>query len=51
MAFYFCERYINIDADEKEVERDMFTIVFGVLVIVMDMSGKIILKISSVIFL
>ena len=27
MAFYFCGRYINIDGDEKEVERDMFTIV------------------------
>ena len=27
MAFYFCGRYINIDADEKEVEQDMFTVV------------------------
>ena len=27
MAFYFCGRYINIDADEREVKHDMFTTV------------------------
>ena len=25
MKFYFCERYINTDADDKKVERDMYT--------------------------
>ena len=24
MGFYFCGRYINIDAEDKEVERDMY---------------------------
>jgi len=24
MGFYFCGRYINTDADEKKVERDMY---------------------------
>jgi len=24
MKFYFCGSYINIDADEKEMERDMY---------------------------
>jgi len=24
MEFYFCERYINIDADDKKVERDTY---------------------------
>ena len=24
MGFYFCARYINTDADEKKVERDMY---------------------------
>jgi len=24
MGFYFCGQYINTDADEKKVERDMF---------------------------
>jgi len=23
MKFYFCERYINTDADDKKVEQDM----------------------------
>ena len=23
MKFYFCERYINIDAEDKKVEQDM----------------------------
>ena len=27
MCFYFSGRYINIDANEKEVERDVFTVV------------------------
>ena len=27
MTFYFCGRYIDIDTDEKEMERDMFTAV------------------------
>ena len=51
MRFYFCGSCINIDADEKKVEQDMYTAVlhFGVLVIVMDIrSGKIILKDFSV---
>ena len=26
MTFYFCGRYINIDADEREVKQDMFTV-------------------------
>jgi len=24
MEFYFCGRYINTDADDKKVERDMY---------------------------
>jgi len=24
MGFYFCDRYINTNADDKEVERDMY---------------------------
>ena len=27
MGFYFCGSYINTDADENEVERDMYTVV------------------------
>ena len=25
MKFYFCEKYINTEADDKEVERDIHT--------------------------
>jgi len=27
MEYYFCERYINIDADEKKVEQDMCVVI------------------------
>jgi len=52
MGFYFCGQYINTDDDDKEVERDIFTVVphFWVIIIVLGMSGKISLRNSSVIF-
>jgi len=27
MGFYFCGRYINTDADDKNVERDMYAVI------------------------
>ena len=27
MKFYLCGNYIDIDADEKEVEQDMYTVI------------------------
>jgi len=52
MGFYFCARYINTDADEMEVKRDMYAALpyFEVLMIILGIrSGKAILKLFSVI--
>ena len=52
MKFYFCEKYINAEADDKKVKRDMYATlhVFEVLMISMGMrSEKSIWKIFSVI--
>ena len=42
MKFYFCEKYINTEADEKEVEKDMYQLsrIFGVLMIMMGMQSE-----------
>ena len=48
MGFYFNDRYINTDCDDKYIERAMFEVVplFAVLMIVMNMKfEKMILKI------
>ena len=48
MGFYFCDKYIYTDGDEKEVKRDMYAALpyFGILMIRMSMkSEKIILRI------
>jgi len=29
MGFYFCDRYINIDADDKDVERNMYAAILN----------------------
>ena len=48
MSFYFCDKYINTDCEDKYVERAMFVRLshfFEVLIIVMDLKlGKAILK-------
>ena len=52
MGFYFRDRYINTDCNDKYVEGLCLRLshFFGVLMIVMDMRlGKMILKISFVI--
>ena len=52
MGFYFCGRYINTDADDKNVERDMYAVIpyFRVSEIILGMRcGKMILKDSLVI--
>ena len=52
MGFYFCGRYINTDADDKDVERDMMLLsrIFEVLMIILGMrSGEMILKNSLII--
>ena len=42
MGFYFCSRYIYIDGDPKEVERDMYVAIsyFRVLMIVTNMRSE-----------
>jgi len=42
MKFYFCGRYINTDAEDKEVERDMYATIhtFGVLMIMMGVKSE-----------
>ena len=53
MEIYFCGKYIYIDGDEKEVERDMYASLpyFQGLMIMMDMKReKTKLKISSHIY-
>jgi len=27
MGFYFCGRYINTDADDKDIEQDMYAVI------------------------
>jgi len=50
MDFYFCDKYINTDADDKDVERICMRLshIFGVLMIVLGMrSEKMILNFFS----
>jgi len=51
MRFYFCDKYIYIDGNKKEVERDMYVALmyfrWGFMIRIGMKSEKTILRISS----